>query len=120
MARDNPSWREERIANELSLNTGIQISLRTVRKYMPKCPWGQPRGDQRGPTFVGNYAKAIVACDFLTVVTATFKTLCMLGDHRARNTKTVTHQCHGSSHSGLNMVTASALAISYDSLDDVD
>jgi len=75
MARDNPGWGEERIANELLLKLGIQISPRTVRKYMPKRPQGQPRGDQRWSTFVANHAKAIVACDFLTVVTATFKSL---------------------------------------------
>jgi transposase InsO family protein len=42
---------------------------------MPKRPRGQPRGDQRWSTFVTNHAKVIVACDFLTVVTATFKCL---------------------------------------------
>ena len=75
MARDNPGWGEERIANELVLKLGIQISPRTVRKYMPKRPPGKPRGDQRWSTFVANHAQAIVACDFLTVVTATFKCL---------------------------------------------
>ncbi|MFH0341691.1 MAG: hypothetical protein ACHBNF_06070 [Chromatiales bacterium] len=75
MARDNISWGEERIANELLLKLGIQISPRTVRKYMPKRPPGRPRGDQRWLTFVHNHANAIVACDFLTVVTATVKCL---------------------------------------------
>ena len=75
MARDNPGWGEERIANELLLKLGIEVSPRTVRKYMPKRPQGQPRGDKRWSTFVANHAKAIVACDFLTVVTATFKCL---------------------------------------------
>ena len=75
MARDNISWGEERIANELRLKLGVQISPRTVRKYMPKRPPGTPRGDQRWLTFVHNHARAIVACDFLTVVTATFKCL---------------------------------------------
>ena len=75
MARDNPGWGEERIANELLLKLGIQVSPRTVRKYMPKRPRGQPRGDQRWSTFVANHATAIVACDFLTVVTATFRSL---------------------------------------------
>ena len=42
MARDNPSWGEERIANELLLKLGIQISPRTVRKYIAKRPRGQP------------------------------------------------------------------------------
>ncbi len=60
MARDNPGWGEERIANELLLKLGIQISPRTVRKYMPKYPRGQPRGDQRWSTFVANHARVIV------------------------------------------------------------
>ena len=75
MARDNPGWGEERIANELLLKLGIQVSPRSVRRYMPKRLRGQPRGDQCWSTFVANHAKAIVACDFLTVVTATFKCL---------------------------------------------
>jgi putative transposase len=33
MATENPSWGEERIANELLLKLGIQVSPRTVRKY---------------------------------------------------------------------------------------
>lgn len=47
MARDNIDWGEERIANELRLKLGIRVSPRTVGKYMPKRPRGQPRGDQR-------------------------------------------------------------------------
>ncbi len=31
MARDDPSWGEERIAGELSLKLGIRLSARTVR-----------------------------------------------------------------------------------------
>jgi len=42
MALSNASWGEERIANELLLKLGIRISPRTVRKYMPKRPRGQP------------------------------------------------------------------------------
>ena len=75
MARDNIRWGEEGIANELLLELGIQISPRTVRKYMPKPPPGRGRDDQRWLTFIHNHANAIVACDFLTVVTATFKCL---------------------------------------------
>jgi putative transposase len=75
MARENPVWGEERIASELLVKLGIRVSPRTVRKYMPKRPDGQPRGDQRWSTFLKNHAKAILACDFFVTVTATFRLL---------------------------------------------
>ena len=59
MACDNPVWGEERIANELLVKLGIQVSPRTVRKYMPRRPDGHPRGDQRWSTFLKNHANAI-------------------------------------------------------------
>jgi putative transposase len=75
MARENPIWGEDRIANELLVKLGIRVSPRTVRKYMPKRPHGQPRGDQRWSTFLKNHAEAILACDFFVAVTATFRML---------------------------------------------
>jgi len=75
MASENPLWGEERIANELLVKLGIRVSPRTVGKYMPKRPPGQPRGDQRWSTFLRNHAKVIVACDFFVAVTATFRML---------------------------------------------
>jgi putative transposase len=75
MAAENPLWGEERIANELLVKLGIQVSPRTVGKYMPKRPPGQPRGDQRWSTFLKNHARAILACDFFVAVTATFRML---------------------------------------------
>jgi putative transposase len=75
MAAENPLWGEERIANELLVKLGIRVSPRTVSKYMPKRPPGQPRGDQRWSTFLKNHAKAILACDFFVAVTATFRML---------------------------------------------
>jgi hypothetical protein len=75
MAVENVSWGEERIADELWLKLGIRVSPRTVRKYMPNRPPGQPRGDQRWSTFLKNHAKAILACDFLVAVTVTFRML---------------------------------------------
>ena len=75
MATENSLWGEERIANELRLKLGIRVSPRTVRKYMPKRPLGRPRGDQRWATFLRNHGKAIIACDFLVAVTATFRLL---------------------------------------------
>ena len=48
---------------------------RTVCKYMPRRPPGRPRGDLRWSTFLRNQATAILACDFLVTVTATFRLL---------------------------------------------
>ena len=73
MATANPTWGQERIANELLLKLGLRVSPRTVRKYMRKPVPGRPRGDQRWATFLRNHAQAIVACDFLVAVTATFR-----------------------------------------------
>jgi transposase InsO family protein len=78
MARDNPTWGQERIANELLLKLGLRVSPRTVRKYMPKRLAHGPgrRGQsQCWATFVRTHAKGIVACDFCVVVTATFRLL---------------------------------------------
>jgi putative transposase len=75
MDRENPSWGEERIADELLVKFGIRVSPRTVRKYLGSDPRRGPRGDQRWAAFVQNHAKAIVACDFFVSVTATFRVL---------------------------------------------
>src|SRR5262244_3046201 len=78
MARENPSWGEERIANELLLKLGLRVSPRTIRKYLPKHlnpGRGKRATPQRWRTFVRNHAQAIVACDFCVVVTATFRLL---------------------------------------------
>jgi len=78
MARENPSWGQERIANELLLKLGLRVSPRTIRKYLPKLaarPPGRPRGDQRWATFLRNHARFIVACDFFVAVTARFRFL---------------------------------------------
>jgi len=78
MARDNPTWGQERIANELLLKLGLRVSPRTVRKYMPKRMdhgRGRRTTSQRWQTFVRNHAQAIVACDFCVVVTATLRLL---------------------------------------------
>jgi len=63
MASNHSTWGEERIANELLLKIGIQISQRTVRRYMPTQP--KPKvPSQRWMTFVRNHVKTIIAADF--------------------------------------------------------
>ncbi len=75
MAAENSTWGEERIANELKLKLGIRVSPRTVGKYLAQGPRRIPDPSQRWLAFVRNHAQAIVACDFLVVVTARFRIL---------------------------------------------
>jgi hypothetical protein len=81
MAAENPTWGEERVADELALKLGIYVSPRTVRPYWPEEPLRSgPRSarPQHWRTFVRNHARAIVACDFLMVVTSQFQLLYVL------------------------------------------
>jgi transposase InsO family protein len=76
IASENPSWGQERIANELELKLGVSVSPRTVQKYLSENgPRRVPDPQQRWLTFVRNHAKVTVACDFFTVVTASFRVL---------------------------------------------
>src|SRR5262245_63633576 len=52
---------------------GVQISPRTIRRYIPKPPRRPADPAQRWMTFVRNHTKAIIATDFFVVVTATFR-----------------------------------------------
>ncbi len=76
MARDNPTWGQARIAAELLLKLGIQVSPRTVQKYLlkhPKAGRRQAEPTQRWMTFVRNHANAMIACDFFVSVTVRFQ-----------------------------------------------
>jgi hypothetical protein len=86
MSNENPSWGEERIANELLLKLGIQVSPRTVNKYLPPRPTRRPRGDMRWSTFLRLHAQGIIACDFFLAVTVTFRQLYVFVviEHRSR------------------------------------
>jgi hypothetical protein len=70
----NPSWGQERVANQWKLKLGIRVSPRTVENYLRDGPL-PTRSKPALATFVHNHAKVIVACDFFLVVTATFRTL---------------------------------------------
>ena len=55
MGSENPTSGEERIANELLLKLGIQVSPRTVRKYLPVA---KARALRRGPALGNRYEPA--------------------------------------------------------------
>jgi transposase InsO family protein len=86
MANENPSWGEERIANEMLVKLGIRVSPRTVSKYLPQRPPRRPRRDLRWSTFLRLHAQGIIACDFFVAVTATFRLLYVFVviEHRSR------------------------------------
>jgi len=77
MVHDNPTWGEERIADELWLKLGISVSPRTVRAYWPTEDKSRhPRlASQNWKTFVRNHARVLLACDFMVAVTARFRIL---------------------------------------------
>jgi transposase InsO family protein len=71
MSRENPLWGAPKILSELLL-LGYEVSQPTVAKYMVKTR-KPPSQDWR--TFLSNHMQDIVACDFFTVPTATFRVL---------------------------------------------
>ena len=74
MALENPTWGQERIANELLLKLGLRVSPRTVRNICrsARTVVQVSATSQRWRTFVRSHAQAIIACDFCVAVTATF------------------------------------------------
>ena len=70
ISRDQPTWGEDRIAEELAIKLGVKHSTSTLRRYMVRRR--EPRGSQTWKTFVKNHASQIFAVDFLTQPTALF------------------------------------------------
>jgi transposase InsO family protein len=52
MATNNPTWGDERIADELLLKIGVQISPRTIRRYIPKPQFRESVSGDEGYRFV--------------------------------------------------------------------
>ena len=71
MCRENPSWGAPRIPSELEL-LGYEVSETTVAKYMVR---RRNPPSQTWRTFLDNHLADIVAIDFFTVPTATFRIL---------------------------------------------
>src|SRR5947209_418786 len=74
MSRANPLWGAPRIHGEL-LKLGLTVSQATVSKYMVR-PRRLP--SQAWRTFLKNHAPDLIALDFFTVPTATFRVLFVL------------------------------------------
>src|SRR5712664_1304139 len=74
MSRANPLWGAPRIHGEL-LKLGLTVSQATVSKYIVR-PRRPP--SQAWRTFLKNHAADVIALDFFTVPTATFRVLFVL------------------------------------------
>jgi putative transposase len=74
MWNTNPTWGKPRIQAELA-KLGIAVSDSTVAKYKPK---RRKPPSQSWRTFLDNHQEDIVAVDFFTVPTATFRVLYVL------------------------------------------
>jgi len=74
MSYANPLWGAPRIHGEL-LKLGLTVSQATVSKYMLR-PRRPP--SQAWRTFLKNHANDLIALDFFTVPTATFRVLFVL------------------------------------------
>ena len=71
MWRSNPTWGSPRIVGELR-KLGITVAKSTVEKYRPRI---RKPPSPTWKAFLTNHVKDIVACDFFTVPTATFRML---------------------------------------------
>ena len=72
MAIENRLWGQRRIQAELA-RLGLDVSARTVAKYMHRRTHGRPSPSWR--PFLKQHASAIWACDFFCVQTILFRTL---------------------------------------------
>jgi hypothetical protein len=70
MSRENPSWGEGKINEELRVKFGVRHSTSTIRKYMTKRRFH--RDGQKWRTFIQNHSREFLACDFMTQYTALF------------------------------------------------
>jgi transposase InsO family protein len=83
MWRSNPLWGAPRIVGELR-KLGINVAQSTVEKYRPRV---RKPSSPTWKTFLTNHAADLIACDFFTVPTATFRVLfvfIMLAHERRR------------------------------------
>jgi putative transposase len=70
ISRENPTWGEDKIFEELKIKFGVERSTSAIRRYMVN-----PRNPKRGQTwrrFIDNHKGQIFACDFLTQYTIFF------------------------------------------------
>jgi len=73
LATENRLWGAERLRGEL-LKRGIQVSKRTIQKYLKQMPRLRPTG-QTWSTFARNHAAESWACDFVQAYDVFFRAI---------------------------------------------
>jgi transposase InsO family protein len=71
MWQANPTWGSPRIVGELR-KLGIEVAKSTVEKYRPRV---HKSASPTWKSFLNNHVKDLMACDFFTVPTVTYKVL---------------------------------------------
>jgi putative transposase len=99
MSSANPFWGAPRIHGEL-LKLGLMVAQATVSKYMLRPP--RPPS-QAWRTFLKNHD--LIALDFFTVPTATFRVLFVLVVLSHVRRRLVHFKCHGASERGMDGAT---------------
>jgi putative transposase len=95
MRLENADWGAPKIHGEL-LKLGFAVSERTIAGYLRGLRPRMRKSDQRWKAFLANHREAIVAFDFFTVPTLTFKLLyCFLIIEHGR--RTILH-CNVTAH----------------------
>jgi putative transposase len=98
MSRANPLWGAPRIHGEL-LKLGLTVSQATVSKYVLR---HRKPPSQGWRTFLNNHAKDLIALDFFTVPTATFRVLFVLVMLTHSRRRLVHFKCDRASDRGMD------------------
>lgn len=77
MALRNPLWGAEKIASEILQKLKIPVSTSSVKRVLRRLP-RRPRRGQSWPVFVRNHLNQILACDFFTTTTWSFRQIYVL------------------------------------------
>jgi hypothetical protein len=101
MARDNPSWGEERITNELLLKLGLRVSRQTVRKYPPQGPESRSAETRTVPRLADLCAQSCQGDRRVRPLRGGHGDLSLplcVCDHGTRDAQNPAHHCDRSSH----------------------
>jgi putative transposase len=110
LAAENPTWGEQRIADELLLKLQIRLSPRTVAKYRKQLHRPHGSRDQHWSTFLKSHANAIAACDFIHRCDGLLSRGLRVRGAGDRFATADSFQCNRTSDGGVDFATAAGSA----------